>query len=89
MSATLRGIDLTTQLMAPVATGQIMTYAKVTVGSVEISALAMGALFIAAWNMISVFLEYFLIWKVYQSVPALQKRKRTVNKHKGTCMCSE
>lgn len=66
MSATLRAIDLTTAILAPVATGQIMYFI----------ALRYGAVFIAGWNIVSVFVEYILIWKVYEKVPALKKSRK-------------
>ncbi|XP_035824645.1 solute carrier family 40 member 1 [Aplysia californica] len=65
MTATMRAIDLTTQIVAPIATGQIMTFA----GEEN------GAIFIGAWNLCSVIVEYVLIWKVYNTVPALRKKK--------------
>ncbi|KAL3832525.1 hypothetical protein ACJMK2_024160 [Sinanodonta woodiana] len=65
MSATLRLIDQTTLILAPIATGQIMTFGS----------LGIGALFIAGWNVFSVFIEYFLLWKVYKLVPALKSKK--------------
>lgn len=64
-SAILKSIDLITNIVAPIATGQIMTYA-----STEI-----GAIFIGGWNVISVFVEYYLLWKVYTVVPALRAVK--------------
>ena len=33
-----------------------------------------GVLFLAGWNVVSVFLEYYLLWKVFQSVSALSKK---------------
>ncbi|XP_050417924.1 solute carrier family 40 member 1 isoform X2 [Patella vulgata] len=70
MTSTLRRIDLATKILAPIATGQIMTY----VG------LEFGAVFIGGWNLVTVFIEYYLIWKVYQTVPALRKKK-DLSKH--------
>ena len=72
MSATLRAIDLVTLTVAPVLTGQIMTYASTRI----------GALFIGGWNLVSVFIEYYLLWKVYDIVPALRKQrfKRKIDK---------
>ncbi|KAL4222197.1 hypothetical protein ACF0H5_018234 [Mactra antiquata] len=64
-SAILKSIDLVTNIVAPIATGQIMAYA-----STEI-----GALFIGGWNVVSVFVEYYLLWKVYIEVPALRAKK--------------
>ncbi|BFZ01025.1 hypothetical protein BsWGS_04064 [Bradybaena similaris] len=65
MTATMRAIDLTAMIVAPIATGQIMTAASSKT----------GALFIAGWNLVSFFVEYTLLLKVYYSVPALQKDK--------------
>ncbi|KAK7109675.1 solute carrier family 40 member 1-like [Littorina saxatilis] len=64
MTATLRRIDQTTLIVAPIATGQVMTYAG----------LEFGALFIGAWNLCSVALEYYLMWKVYTTIPALAEK---------------
>jgi len=66
MTATLRRIDLFNSLVAPVATGQIMFFAST----------GTGALFIAGWNLVSVFIEYLLLWKVYSLVPELSHKKR-------------
>ncbi|XP_052802282.1 solute carrier family 40 member 1-like isoform X2 [Mya arenaria] len=68
MTASLRRIDLISKLVAPIATGQIMYFASPGV----------GALFIAGWNFVSVFLEYFLLKKVYNLCPALAKEKSDV-----------
>ena len=65
MTATLRRIDQTTLIMAPIATGQVMTYAG----------LENGALFIGVWNLCSVAVEYYLMWKVYTTVPALAHKQ--------------
>lgn len=75
MTASLRRIDLTTQVLAPIATGLIMTYAGVM----------FGALFIGAWNLVSVFIEYYFLWRVYNTVPALKKKK---NLKKSQSMCT-
>ncbi|KAG8593311.1 hypothetical protein GDO81_000793 [Engystomops pustulosus] len=61
MNATVRRIDLLTNILAPLAVGQIMTF-----GSAVISC---G--FIAGWNLLSMCAEYFLLWKVYKKTPAL------------------
>ncbi|GFN75308.1 solute carrier family 40 member 1 [Plakobranchus ocellatus] len=65
MTATLRRIDLVTQILAPIATGFIMSFIGVE----------FGALFIGAWNVFSVFGEYYLLWKVYNTVPSLREVK--------------
>lgn len=66
MTTALRRIDLVTKLLSPVIVGQIMTYISVVA----------GCLFIAIWNFVSVFIEYFLLYKVYQAVPNLSKKKK-------------
>ena len=72
-SATLKSIDLITNIVSPILTGQIMTYASVGI----------GALFIAGWNFVSLFVEYYLLWKVYNVVPALRARKDLSRIQKG------
>ncbi|XP_076461583.1 ferroportin-like isoform X2 [Babylonia areolata] len=67
MTSSLRRIDQATLILAPIATGQIMTFAG----------LQNGAVFIAAWNVVSVFVEYYLMWKVYNTVPALRAKKES------------
>ncbi|KAJ7370182.1 hypothetical protein OS493_033807 [Desmophyllum pertusum] len=63
-NAILRRIDLCCKILAPILVGQIMTY---------ISKVA-GVLFLAGWNVVSVFGEYFLLWKVFQSVTGLSQK---------------
>ncbi|KAH9518527.1 hypothetical protein Btru_017057 [Bulinus truncatus] len=65
MTASLRRIDLSTQVLAPMATGFIMAMAGVE----------FGAIFIGSWNFVSVFIEYYFLWKVYNTVPALKEKK--------------
>lgn len=72
MTASLRRIDLATQVLAPIATGLIMSFAGVE----------FGALFIGGWNLGSVVIEYYFLWKVYNTVPAL-KKKKDLNKSQG------
>jgi iron-regulated transporter 1 len=67
MTASLRRIDQGTLILAPIATGQIMTF----------GGLQNGAIFIAAWNVMSLFVEYGLLLKVYKTVPALRAEKGT------------
>ena len=42
-----------------------------------------GALFIGGWNLVSVFVEYWLLWKVYSVVPSLQARKEFIQTKEG------
>ncbi|KAM5151534.1 ferroportin isoform 1-T1 [Mantella aurantiaca] len=61
MNATVRRIDQLTNILAPMAVGQIMTFGSPVI----------GCGFIAAWNLMSMCVEYMLLWKVYQKTPAL------------------
>nr|XP_033800902.1 solute carrier family 40 member 1-like isoform X2 [Geotrypetes seraphini]XP_033800904.1 solute carrier family 40 member 1-like isoform X2 [Geotrypetes seraphini] len=61
MNATLRRIDQITNILAPIAVGQIMTFGSIVI----------GCGFIAGWNLLSMCVEYALLWKVYQKTPAL------------------
>ena len=69
----MKSIDLITNIVAPIATGQIMTYASEDI----------GAIFIGGWNVVSLFVEYYLLWKVYSVVPALQEAKKRPEDEKG------
>ncbi|XP_062972341.1 solute carrier family 40 member 1 [Elgaria multicarinata webbii] len=61
MNATIRRIDQLTNILAPMAVGQIMTFGSPVI----------GCGFISGWNLISMGVEYMLLWKVYQKTPAL------------------
>ncbi|KAJ0070434.1 hypothetical protein NL108_010529 [Boleophthalmus pectinirostris] len=61
MNATVRIIDQLTNILAPMLVGQVMAY-----GSHFI-----GCGFISGWNLVSMCVEYSLLWKVYQKTPAL------------------
>lgn len=59
-NAKLRRIDLTCNILAPVLTGVIIKVSSVV-----------GIIFIAVWNILSLFAEYFILSNVYSSCPAL------------------
>ncbi|KAJ8247176.1 hypothetical protein GJAV_G00259630 [Gymnothorax javanicus] len=61
MNATVRVIDQLTNILAPMLVGQIMSFGSHFV----------GCGFISGWNLCSMCVEYFLLWKVYQKTPAL------------------
>jgi iron-regulated transporter 1 len=65
MSSTLRSIDLTTKLLAPIVTGQMIYFFNI----------GYGAVFVAGWNFISLFVEYAMIKKVYDQIPSLADQK--------------
>lgn len=64
MNATIRRIDQLTNILAPMAVGQIMTFGSPVI----------GCGFISGWNLISMCVEYLLLWKVYQKTPALAQK---------------
>lgn len=61
MNAVVRSIDLSCKILAPIAVGGIMS----------VSNLKISAVFIAVWNVVSLFIEYGLLRKVYNLVPRL------------------
>lgn len=82
MNATVRRIDQLTNILAPMAVGQIMTFGSAVI----------GCGFISGWNLVSMCVEYFLLWKVYQKTPALavkatlkveEAELKQLNLHKG------
>ncbi|XP_053326596.1 solute carrier family 40 protein member 1-like [Spea bombifrons] len=64
MNATVRRIDQLTNILAPMAVGQIVTFGSPVI----------GCAFIAGWNLVSMCVEYMLLWKVYQKTPALANK---------------
>ncbi|XP_063285524.1 solute carrier family 40 member 1-like [Pelobates fuscus] len=70
MNATLRRIDQVTNILAPMAVGQVMTFGS----------LVIGCGFVVGWNLMSVCVEYLLLWKVYMKTPELANK----SKHEGT-----
>ncbi|XP_011032591.1 PREDICTED: solute carrier family 40 member 2-like isoform X2 [Populus euphratica] len=61
INSTMRRIDLTCKLLAPVISGLIMSFI-----SVKASAMTL-----AIWNTVAVWLEYWLFTSVYTGIPAL------------------
>lgn len=68
MNATMRRIDQVTNILAPLAVGQVMTLASNVV----------GCAFILAWNLVSLIVEFFFLSRVYRIVPALSVKPPTV-----------
>eukprot|EP00042_Codosiga_hollandica_P029255 m.160204 g.160204 ORF g.160204 m.160204 type:complete len:516 (-) comp53025_c0_seq1:3569-5116(-) len=66
-NAILRRIDLTCNLLGPLATGLIM--------SMSTSGILVGALVVAGWNIVTLVPEYMLLSWVYRSFPALAVKK--------------
>ena len=61
MNSIFRSIDLLTNILAPIAVGQIMAY---------ISPIA-SAIFICGWNVVSVTIEYGLLYLIFKDIPEL------------------
>ncbi len=61
LNAVTRALDLLSKVLAPLCFGVILSAIS----------LAAGAVFIAAWNVASVVLEYALLIRVYRLVPRL------------------
>lgn len=57
----MRRIDQVTNILAPLAVGQVMTLASNVV----------GCGFILGWNLVSLIVEFFFLSRVYRIVPAL------------------
>ncbi|NWR58708.1 S40A1 protein, partial [Bucorvus abyssinicus] len=68
MNATIRRIDQLTNILAPMAVGQIMTFGSPVI----------GCGFISGWNLMSMCVEYLLLWKVYQKTPSLALKSTKV-----------
>ncbi|XP_051922300.1 solute carrier family 40 member 1 [Hippocampus zosterae] len=67
MNATMRRIDQVTNILAPLAVGQVMTLASNVV----------GCGFILGWNLLSLIVEFFFLSRVYRIVPALSVKPPT------------
>ncbi|XP_010529923.1 PREDICTED: solute carrier family 40 member 1 [Tarenaya hassleriana] len=61
MNSVIRGIDLSSKLLAPVLTGLIISFVS----------LMASAITFAAWAIITVWIEYWLFISVYRGVPAI------------------
>ncbi|KZV15256.1 solute carrier family 40 member 2-like [Dorcoceras hygrometricum] len=63
MNSIIRRIDLVSKLFAPVVSGFIISFVSLTA----------SALTMALWNVLSVFLQYWLLTSVYNGIPALKE----------------
>lgn len=64
----MRRIDQVTNILAPLAVGQVMTLASNVV----------GCGFILGWNLVSLIVEFFFLSRVYRIVPALSVKPPTM-----------
>uniref|UniRef100_A0A4W5JZZ6 Solute carrier family 40 member n=1 Tax=Hucho hucho TaxID=62062 RepID=A0A4W5JZZ6_9TELE len=67
MNATMRRIDQVTNILAPLAVGQVMTLASNVI----------GCGFILGWNLVSLIVEFIFLSRVYRIVPALSVKPPT------------
>ena len=65
MNAVFRTIDLTCLIVAPMIAGFLFDFASTQIAAATI----------AAWNVLSVCLEYYLILIIYRDFPALSATK--------------
>eukprot|EP00667_Euglena_gracilis_P010071 EG_transcript_10240 len=65
LTSTLRAIDLSTNILAPIVCGQVMSLASMTA----------GAAVICSCSLLSLLVEYRLLLKVYETVPALATKR--------------
>ncbi|XP_038883885.1 solute carrier family 40 member 2-like isoform X2 [Benincasa hispida] len=63
INSTMRRIDLVCKLLSPVISGFIISFIS----------LKASAVTLAVWNIISVWLEYWLFTSVYNGIPALEE----------------
>jgi solute carrier family 40 (iron-regulated transporter), member 1 len=63
MNSVIRRIDLVCKLFAPVIAGFIISFVSLTA----------SAWSLAIWNILSVFLQYWLLMSVYNGIPALRE----------------
>ncbi|KAI3805793.1 hypothetical protein L1987_21679 [Smallanthus sonchifolius] len=66
LNSTIRRIDLISTLFAPVVTGFIISFVSMTASAVGL----------AIWNILSAFLQYWLLNSVYKGIPALSESDR-------------
>lgn len=66
MNSVMRTIDLTTSIVSPIIVGQILEFA----GNIY------SAIFIGAWNLVSVVVEYYILISLYREFPQLGKKQQ-------------
>lgn len=67
MNSTCRSIDLAINMIAPIAVGQVMYFLSHIIAATTI----------AAWNVISFFVELILLWRIYVEYPNLGIKDQT------------
>ncbi|XP_071965972.1 solute carrier family 40 member 1-like [Antedon mediterranea] len=69
INSVIRRIDLLANILAPILVGCIMTSLS----------LEIAAMFLAGWNLVSMFVEYFQLHRVYKAVPQLAVKQVKTN----------
>ena len=72
MNSICRSIDLATNMIAPIAVGQVMYFVSHIVAAVTI----------AGWNVASFFIEYLLLWRIYKEFPKLAVKAQSPTSEK-------
>ncbi|KAI3385027.1 hypothetical protein SNEBB_005677 [Seison nebaliae] len=65
MNAVMRRIDLSMNILAPILFGTILTFRSHPI---------ISPLFVVAWNLLSVGIEYLLLKQLYNRIPALRNK---------------
>ena len=85
INSTVRRIDLTTNIVAPLVAGLIMSFFNMEQSvSSKLNGTVLSAICFAVWNIFSYIAEYSLLSNVYTNIPALKKTKlaRKIEKKK-------
>lgn len=72
----MRRIDQVTNILAPLAVGQVMTLASNVV----------GCGFILGWNLVSLIVEFIFLSRVYRIVPELSVKPPVVEADDQNCL---
>lgn len=69
LNSTCRSIDLAVNIIAPIAVGQVMYFLSHII----------AAVLIAAWNVVSFFVEYIVLRDIYNDNPQLAVKQQKAN----------
>ena len=64
LNASTRAVDLITNIVSPIVTGQIMTSSS--------QVIAGGA--IVVWHLVAIVIEFILLTKIYKKVPQMSQK---------------
>ncbi|CAF0976078.1 unnamed protein product [Brachionus calyciflorus] len=89
INSTVRRIDLSTNVIAPLVAGLIMSFLNIEYSfNKNINGTVISAVIFAIWNIFSYLIEYTLLSSVYKNIPSLKKSKleRSIEKNKASLM---